>query len=63
LAAAEDECVDLHAWETGAQAKAGIGLWIVCHNHQRPHAAHGGLPPAVLCFTPIATDQQVQAAA
>ncbi len=22
------ECVSLHAWETGSQAKAGIGRWI-----------------------------------
>ncbi len=36
------ECVYLHAWETGSQAKAGVGRWITFYNHQRPHAAHGG---------------------
>ena len=35
------ECVYLHAWETGSQAKAGVGRWITFYNHQRPHAAHG----------------------
>ena len=44
------ECVYLHAWETGSQAKAGVGRWITFYNHQRPHAAHGGQPPAVVYF-------------
>ena len=57
------ECVYLHAWETGSQAKAGIGRWITFYNHQRPHAAHGGQPPAVVYFNTIETDQQVQAVA
>ena len=39
------ECVYLHAWETGSQAKAAIGRWITFYNHQRPHTAHGGRPP------------------
>jgi transposase InsO family protein len=29
------------------QAKAGVARWITFYNHQRPHAAHGGPPPAV----------------
>jgi putative transposase len=29
------ECVYLHAWETGSQAKAGIGGWITFYNHHR----------------------------
>ena len=57
------ECVYLHAWETGSQAKAGVGSWIMFYNHQRPHAAHGGQPPAVVYFNHIETDQQVQAVA
>ena len=36
------ECVYLHAWETGSQAKVGIGHWINFYNHRRPHTAHGG---------------------
>jgi putative transposase len=54
------ECVYLHAWETGSQAKAGAGRWIDFYNHQRPHAAHGGRPPAVVYFNRIETDQQRQ---
>ena len=54
------ECVYLHAWETGSQAKAGVGRWITFYNHQRPHAAHGGQPPAVVYFNQIKTDQQGQ---
>ncbi|WP_442583664.1 IS3 family transposase [Mesorhizobium sp. ASY16-5R] len=54
------ECVYLHAWETGSQAKAGIGRWITFCNHQRPHAAHGGQPPAVVYFDSIETDQQAR---
>ena len=57
------ECVYLHAWETGSQARAGIGRWITFYNHQQPHAAHGGHPPAVVYFNHTQTDQQVQAVA
>ena len=57
------ECVYLHAWETGSQARAGTGRWITFYNHQRPHAAHGGQPPAVVYFNATQTDQQVQAVA
>ena len=57
------ECVYLHAWESGSQARAGIGRWITFYNHQRPHTAHGGQPPAVVYFNHIETDQQVQAVA
>jgi putative transposase len=57
------ECVYLHVWETGSQAKAGVGRWITFYNHLRPHAAHGGQPPAVGYFNNIETDQQVQAVA
>ena len=72
------ECADLHAWETGSQAKAGVGRWITFYIHQRPHAIrreigppdpflillkHGGQPPAEACFNAIETDQQGQAVA
>jgi hypothetical protein len=57
------ECVYLHAWETGSQARVGIGRWITFYNHQRPHAAHGGQPPAVAYFNTNQTDKQVQAVA
>ena len=57
------ECVYRHAWETGSQARTGIGARIAFDNHQRPHAAHCGQPPAVVYFNATQTDQQVQAAA
>lgn len=40
------ECVYLNAFETGSQARAGIGRWIDFYNHQRPHSAHGVRTPA-----------------
>ncbi|SEJ96226.1 putative transposase [Cribrihabitans marinus] len=42
------ECVYLHAWETGSQARAGVGKWIEFYNRKRPHSALGGKPPAVV---------------
>ena len=54
------ECVYLHAWETGSQAKAGVAKWVAFYNHQRPHAAHGRQPPAMVYFTKIESDQQEQ---
>ena len=54
------ECVYLHAWETGSQARAGIGRWINFYNRQRPHAAHGGQPPAVVYWNRIEPDQQTK---
>ncbi len=40
------ECVYLHAWETGSEAKAGIRKWMTFYNNQRPYSALGGKPPA-----------------
>ena len=54
------ECVYLHARETASQARAGVRQWMEFYNHQRPHAAHGGQPPAVVYFNQIETDQQGQ---
>lgn len=42
------KCAFLHAWETGSEAKAGIRKWMTFYNHQRPHSALGGRPPAVV---------------
>ncbi|MCG5244309.1 IS3 family transposase [Azospirillum doebereinerae] len=39
------ECVYLHAFETGSEAKAGIGRWIDYYNLDRPHSALGGRTP------------------
>ncbi|MBU2960298.1 integrase core domain-containing protein [Citreicella sp. C3M06] len=54
----KSECVYLLAGETDAQAKAGAGRWIAFCNQQRPHAAHGGQPPAVVYVNQIETDRQ-----
>ena len=42
------ECVYLHAWERGSEAKAGVARWIDFYNRKRPHSVLGGRPPAVI---------------
>lgn len=54
------ECVYLHAWETGSQAKAGVGAWMNFYNHRRPHTAHGGRPPAMVYWQQSQTYQPGQ---
>uniref|UniRef100_UPI0035653BAD IS3 family transposase n=1 Tax=Azospirillum argentinense TaxID=2970906 RepID=UPI0035653BAD len=39
------ECVYLHAFETGSEARAGISRWIDYYNADRPHSALGGRTP------------------
>ena len=39
------ENVYLHAYETGSEAREGIGKWIDFYNRLRPHSSLGGLPP------------------
>jgi putative transposase len=60
------ECVNLHARETGSEAKAGVRKWMEFYNHKRPHSALGGMPPAVVYSQRNETtnpDQQVQGVA
>ena len=40
------ECIYLNAYETGSEARAGIGRWISYYNDERPHSALGALNPA-----------------
>ena len=40
------ECVYLHAFSGGRDARNGIGKWIEFYNNRRPHTAHGGATPA-----------------
>ena len=39
------ECIYLHAFETGSEARVGIGRWIGYYNAGCPHSALGGLTP------------------
>jgi putative transposase len=39
------ECVFLNAFETGSEARAGIGRWIGYYNTSRPHSTFGGRTP------------------
>jgi putative transposase len=35
------ECVYLNAFETGSEARAGIGKWLAYYDAERPHSTHG----------------------
>ena len=39
------ECVYLNAFETGSEARMGIGSWMTYYNAERPHSTHGILTP------------------
>jgi putative transposase len=39
------ECVYLQAFETGSEARTGIGRWIAYYNGERPHSALNGRTP------------------
>jgi putative transposase len=39
------ECIYLNAFETGSQARTGIGEWLAYYNTERPHSTHGILTP------------------
>jgi putative transposase len=39
------ECIYLNAFETGSQARTGIGKWLAYYNAERPHFTHGILTP------------------
>jgi len=57
------ECVYLHAWNGGKEAKAGIGKWITFYN---THSVHKGLTPDVAYWTnrqKQETDQMMQSVA
>ncbi len=47
------ECVYLNAFETGSQARDGIGRWIAFFNERRPHSSLGGRTPAEVYATKI----------
>ena len=39
------ECIYLNAFETGSEARSGIGSWIDYYNRRRPHSTFGGRTP------------------
>ena len=39
------ECIYLNAFETGSEARTGIGKWLAYYNTKRPHSTHGILTP------------------
>jgi putative transposase len=39
------ECIYLNAFETGSEARAGIGRWMRYYNAERPHSSLGGRTP------------------
>jgi putative transposase len=39
------ECIYLNAFETGSEARTGIGRWIGYYNADRPHSVFGGRTP------------------
>lgn len=41
----EHECVYLNTFETGFEARRGIGARISYYNEKRPHSSHGLLMP------------------
>jgi putative transposase len=45
------ECVYLHAFESGSEARAGIGRWLTEYNTERPHSTFGGQTPAEVYAT------------
>ncbi|WP_347264746.1 integrase core domain-containing protein, partial [Nitrobacter sp.] len=39
------QCVFLSTFETGSQARCGIGSWIDYYNRRRPHSTFAGRTP------------------
>jgi len=39
------ECVYLYDFQTGSEARQGIGRWIDFYNHERPHSSPGDSTP------------------
>jgi putative transposase len=54
------ECVYLHAWDTGSEARAGVRNWMEFYNNLRPHEDLGGRQPAVLYSLQIEDTQPDQ---
>ena len=53
----KNECVYLHAWSGGREARAGIGKWVKFYNQQRPHSSLGGQTPYAVYWNRNQTEQ------
>ncbi len=51
------ECVFLSAFDTGSEARSGIGSWIDYYNRRRPHSTFGGRTPDEVYATAQMTEQ------
>ena len=51
------ECVFLNAFETGSEARRGIGSWIDYYNRRRPHSSFNGRTPNEVYATTEMTEQ------
>lgn len=51
------ECVFLSAFETGSEARNGIGSWIDYYNRRRPHSTFAGRTPEEVYATAEVTEQ------
>jgi len=51
------ECVYLHAWSGGSEARTGIDRWIEFYNNRRPHTALGGRTPGAAYWFGRKTEQ------
>ena len=57
------ECIYLHTWETGSEARDRVAKWIEYYSLKRPRSAYGGRPPAVIYWLEkedMQPDQQEQ---
>jgi len=46
----KDECVYLHAFETGSELRQGLARWIEFYNARRPHSVFAGRTPDEVYF-------------
>jgi len=51
------ECVHLHAWSGGTEARAGTGKWIEFYNQQRLHSSLGSQTPYAVYWNGKQTEQ------
>ncbi len=51
------ECVFLNAFETGSEARRGIGSWIDYYNRRRPHSSFNGRTPDEVYATAETVEQ------